>query len=608
MTLEKVIITTPIFYPTAEPHVGHIYSLIVAHLLKRSFHKKGNQSVLVSGCDEHGEKVAQKALEQGFKNPQEYVDKLSEKWQSTFQKLDLSPDIFVRTTDPEHTQFVEDILTRLYEKGDIYASTFEGDYCVDCEAFLTSTEMDSDKNCLIHKKKTEPRGEENYYFKVSKYIDKVKDLIKSGSFIMEERFAQDALNIIEASPKDLSISRPISRTTWGIPFPFDKNHVLYVWVDGLLSYISRASLNKNDAMVHVIGKDILKFHAIYWPAILFALDLPQPRIIVTGWILNRDEKMSKSLGNILSSEDILSNGGLDGFIHHTIGQVPFGEDLDMTISSLQDKYQSFCVNGLGNLVSRVSKIFTEHTIPLDHDLVKKSLDLNDGILENGFLYIDYLGYIQKILRDLDKYLTDSAPWKQKDPILKQEILAPVAGALKFLVPSLSLFFPAAAKAIDDNFPKTGNTLRCLQHLTLYPKLNIPTETVTASSKDPSKDIKIASPKSSTSQSITLDEFQKIHIRVALVTECTPVPDSHSLLNLKVHCGDPEDIKNLFSGLQKYVDPKDLIGKKVFILSNLQERKMRFGISQGMLLCTVDKNDKPYPVFPHPDSELGSLLS
>jgi methionyl-tRNA synthetase len=670
--------TTPIYYASGKPHAGHLYTTILTQIMKGHHLSAGNKVLTLTGMDEHGEKIAEKARDQGV-TPQAFVDALEPQWSKAWKDFGLDFDIFMRTTSPDHIKNVQEILSRCKANGDIYFGEHEGFYCVDCEEFLTPKQMDEDKKCLIHKRKTEIRKEGNYYFRTTKYTENIRELIHSGKLLRSKRYAAELLGMLESLDADLSISRPKTRTNWGIELPFDASHVTYVWFDALPNYLTGiggvsaapTSTYWRNA-VHFLGKDILRFHGIYWPAMLLSLGLPVPELFVHGWLLQSGEKMSKSLGNVITLESIRDHLGKDAFVNTVFRLVNPGDDIEISESLICERYNADLANGIGNLLSRTvtlaQKAFAGRYPPCSaQDLTEPELQIQQDALATvesvlsameDFRLADALRQIWTLIGAADRYLTLTKPWElmkfagqTTSPEYKQlvRILGTACGVLRLAGLLAYPFFPEKMVALltclgesvaeRNDFYQRARTFilqdtdRAERRLgevpRLFPRIELP-EAEPQPQVSAKKSGKVESAATQTNQSgpksgtasatatgsngspalaanIPFDQFQKVDIRVGLVEKAEIVEGSDKLLRVEVVLG-PHGVRQIFSGIRQWVKPEELAGRKVLIAANLDPRKMRFGVSEGMLLSTEGSDGKVSPVIVPDHLEPGSRLA
>jgi methionyl-tRNA synthetase len=661
MTTQSRFFTTPIYYASGKPHIGHIYATTLLNVLKNHYEHRGFDTRTLTGMDEHGEKVAEAAAQHGL-TPQKYVDDLAASWRHSFETFGLSFDVFMRTTSKEHRKNVQQILTTCHENGDIYFGEHEGHYCVACEDFLPLSEMDAEKNCLIHKRKTEPRKEGNYFFKTTKYREQLKELIKDGKVVANPRYINELLAMIEVLDRDLSISRPKSRTSWGIELPFDKEHVAYVWFDALPNYVTgvggveqaRTSTYWQNC-THILGKDILKFHGIFWPAICLSLKIKVPKLLVTGWLLSGGHKMSKSLGNVVSPDDFLPFGA-DTFTNIIFRGANPGEDLDVTIRSALERFNADLANGIGNLLSRtlgmLEKYCDKRIPPFHKDFLMESEKLLAVQAEQLVPYVctafdeyrlsDALQKIWELIGLTDKYIAEQKPWSllkvetPENKIRLENVLAHSVGVLRIVGFLTAAFFPEKMKTLLESLGENTSSLKgSLQNLTrfydtrvgyqfgtaprLYDRIDIelemakfPAEASGQAAEPTEKNKKPKAPKAGTdappsgeskdgkaSSLIAIEDFARVEIRVGTVVNAELVEGSDKLLKLQVSMGEL-GTRQIFSGIREWVKPEEIVNHKVLVVSNLAPRKMRFGTSEGMLLSaeTLDGTICPVSVAEH----------
>lgn len=656
MTSEHRYFTTPIFYATGEPHAGHLYTTTLLNILKNHYTNRGMQTLSLTGMDEHGEKIAEKAKSLGV-TPQQLVDSLAVSWKNTFDAFGLKSDIFMRTTDASHKRNVQAILQKCYDKGDIYFGEHEGYYCVDCEAFLTSKEMDESHHCLVHKRATELRKEGNYYFRTHKYTAQIIELVRQGQILSQKRYANELIAMAEALDSDLSISRPRTRTEWGIELPFDKKHVTYVWFEALLNYISgiggieEAQTNPFWAKAtHIIGKDILKFHALFWPAILLSLGLPLPRLLVTGWLLADGHKMSKSLGNVIGLDD-LAPYGRDAFTNTVFRLINPGDDLDLSIKLLLERFNADLANGIGNLLARtlgmIEKYFAKalprfapeaQTTAEEKLLAQSALALVTEVESafDAYRVGDALNHISALISKADKYISDQKPWelaKDQSPsgqVRLANVLAHAVGILRCVGFVAHAFFPEKMTELLESLGESTATLadahvraRRFQDIKvghtfgdipkLYQRVDVAAE---LAKRTPSETSALSAPPASPAPKsdkslpahISIDDFSKVEIRVGTVLKAELVEGSDKLLRLQVSLGEL-GLRQIFSGIRMWVKPESIVNRKVLVVANLAPRKMKFGMSEGMVLSSETTTaGEISPIYINEDIAEGSRLS
>lgn len=459
---KQIYITTPLYYVNAQPHLGHAYTTVIADVLKKYSLQKGLRTVFLTGTDEHGEKISQKAQEAGLPE-QAFVDGVAESFRAAWEALALEPDVFYRTTSASHKTLVQTVLSRLKAEDHIYFAEYEGKYCVGCERFLTDQELDAEGKCPDHKKVPEARKEGNYFFRMGKFQERLLEYYRAHSdAILPSRYMNETLAMLEGPLGDLSISRPKARVSWGIPLPFDEDHVTYVWFDALLNYLGGIGYDgtkeggaKFDAelwrnSVHLVGKDILKPHAIYWPTMLIAMGLdPFRRLQVGGFWISEGAKMSKSLGNVVDPVTLSKTYGVEAQRYFLLAEAPYGEDANFAMQSFVNKCNADLANGIGNLASRsltlVKKNFDSKMPVIGDDAAARELLVEVHALPAAFAeafeqakYHHALRLFSEIVGRCDRYVNDKAPWSlAKDPA-KREELGTVLGTLADALSTLSV--------------------------------------------------------------------------------------------------------------------------------------------------------------------------
>lgn len=565
--MKTYYVTTAIDYVNGNPHIGHAYEKLIADLLARWHRFLGEDVVFSVGTDEHGQKN-QEAADKRNISAQEFVDEQSSKFKEMYKSLKLSNDVFVRTTDEKHKTFVQDLVKKVNDNGDIYKGEYEGKYCVGCESYKTEKELE-DGNCLIHQKPVQVRKEQTYFFKQSKYQDQIKKWITDGAIFPESR-KNEILNRLEEPLQDLAITRLKENLTWGIDFPLDDGHVIYVWFDALPNYLSLLSdeqLNSHwPANAHVIGKDIMWFHAVIWPAILISAgyNLPE-KLLVHGFINDaKGHKMSKSIGNVIDPYKILKLYGLDALRFFTYSALVTGEDGNFSEEALIEKYNNQLGNDLGNLVKRLitltAKMQGGKLDPADDDL--KSSECIEEVKKhmNNFAFHQALDTIWTQVRKLNAYMNEKQPWRQEEG--RAQVLYCGLENVRILAHYLSPFIPDAADAIAKQL---GFELVKLEDLkygsqkydleiqpVLFPRLEKP------------------------------EEFS-LDFRVGKIVEIDELEGSDRLFVEKIDIGD--ETRQIVSGLREHYSKEDLLGKQVIVVANLKPAKLRGVESAGMVICS-----------------------
>jgi len=629
----KYYLTTPIYYVNAAPHIGHAYTTIAADTIKRWKRMQGYDVVLTSGTDEHGQKIERAAAAAG-KTPQQFTDIISAEFQRQWEILGLGIDRFQRTTAANHAAQVQDLFRRCLDNGYIYKGSYSGQYCVFDELYVNDAKAGDP--CPECGRPTETVSEENYYFKLSAFQQKLLDLYeKHPDFICPETRRNEVLAFVKQGLSDLSISRTTIK--WGIPVPNEDKHVFYVWFDALTAYMSAvAGENLWPADLHLIGKEIVRFHAIYWPAFLMAADLPLPKqIFAHGWLLFENDKMSKSRGNIVRATPIHTVLGTDALRYFLMREVVFGQDGSFSYDALVGRYNSDLANGLGNLASRTLAMIHQYrngVIPAcdgNQQIAQSVQEITAIVMEclDRFEFSKALEGVWSVIGAVDKYIVEQAPWKLAkggDPEAKRldEVLYTAAEALRIVTATLAPMLPESAAKIwaQLGFATPLDAVKTADlhwgHLQGGQKLGLagavfPRADVKASiekmmeleksevarqmellGQKPQPDpVAAAAVTASGSPVITIDDFGKVDLRVGLVKDAAAVKGSDKLLHLHVDIGEAEP-RSIMAGIAGAYKPEALVGRKVVIVANLAPRKLRGIESQGMIVAASREGDVP----------------
>ena len=612
--MEKFYITTAIAYTSRKPHIGNTYEIILTDAIARYHRYIGDDVFFLTGTDEHGQKIQEIAEKEGIK-PKKYVDRIAGQIKDIADLLNISYDKFIRTTDDYHVEAVQKIFKKLYDQGDIYKSEYEGWYCTPCESFWTETQLKDGKcpDCGREVKKTK---EEAYFFKMSKYQDKLMKYIEENpEFIQPESRKKEMVNnFLKPGLQDLCVSR--TSFNWGIPVTFDNKHVIYVWIDALSNYITalgyspdcKGELYKKywPADVHIIGKDILRFHTIYWPIMLMALGEPLPKqVFGHPWMLFGEEKMSKSRGNVIYAEDLVRHFGVDAVRYYSLHEMPFAQDGTITYETFITRFNSDLANTLGNLVNRTVAMLNKYfggvigsknnSGEFDDDLKKTAIETVSAVGEKmkTFHIADSLDEIWKIVDRANKYIDETMPWvlaKNDDTKPRLEtVLYNLAETIRIIASLLSPFMPATAAAIAEQI---GNPDISYESIKTFGLLKEGSKTAEAKplfrridmekkleelAEENKPQINIASFK----DYIEFEDFEKLDIRVGKVIECEKVKKSEKLLRFTLEVGS--ETRQILSGISKYHTPEELIGKNVIFIANLKPRKIMGLESCGMIL-------------------------
>ena len=648
---KNVYITTPIYYVNDIAHIGHAYTTIIADMLARYSRLVGHNTYFLTGTDEHGQKIAQSA-EARNKTPKEYADEISGKFRSLWDDFDITYDKFIRTTDEEHKTGVQKAFLSMFENGDIYKGDYEGFYCVPCETFYPQSQLIDEQFCPECSRATIVVNEESYFFRLSKYQDKLLKWYEDNpDCILPRAKKNEVVNFVKNGLKDLSISR--TSFDWGVKLPESMNepkHVMYVWLDALLNYTTalgygtdEKNMNFWPANIHLVGKDILRFHAIYWPAFLMSLNLPLPKHIAShGWWTRDGEKMSKSKGNVVNPKEVADAYGLDAFRYFLLREVPFGQDGDFSQKALIDRINSDLGNDLGNLLNRImgmsGKYFDFNVSSKDVEKFhKKEIEEVNSIIDSLESYIynmqinRYLEDIWKILTIGNKAINDYEPWNLIKDEKTEEAMALVALITNIMAKVallLDCVMPHKIKSIasclgldisTENYNKLILNKELLSDLkitkidALFPRVEDillaqpPTSDVSQNEAEKVDSSKIELEKLNIEDNlITIDKFFEATIKVGTIIEAQEVPKSSKLLLLKVDLGENRP-RQILAGIKEFYSANDLVGTQACVAANLKPAKLMGYVSEGMLLAAKDENGLSL-IRPEKPKKIGTKIS
>lgn len=636
---EKYYITTPIYYPSGNPHIGHCYTTVACDSIARFRRMQGKDVIFLTGTDEHGLKIEQKAQEKGV-TPKEYVDEIVAVFKKLWSYMNISYDRYIRTTDDYHIETVQKIFKQLYDQGYIYKGEYKGKYCTPCESFWTESQL-VDGKCPECGREVTQASEEAYFFKISPFADRIEKLLLETDYLQPKSRAVELVNnFIKPGLEDVCVSR--TSFSWGVPVSFDNKHVVYVWIDALSNYISALGYNNEKygdfdrfwpADLHMVAKDIMRFHAIIWPAMLMALELPLPKhLAVHGWITFNGQKMSKSIGNVVDPLVLGERYGADAIRYHILREMALGADSSFSNEIMINRINSDLANDLGNLVSRtvamVEKYFAG-TIPaqkesedIDRELIDMALALRDKVAS----FIDKtqlnnaLAEIFKVISRANKYIDETTPWiLGKDESKKARLACVLYNLLEVIRISttlLSCFMPSTMPEVwkqigaEESIITYENAAKFSvlpQETTvhkgapLFPRIDVDKEieelnTLIAKQAEAAQKAQKTQKKEIEGLAeITFDDFSKVELRVAEITDCEPIKRAKKLLKIMVNDGS-DTPRQIVSGIAPWYKPEELIGKNVIIVANLKPAKLCGEMSNGMLLAGDVSDDDVKVLF------------
>ncbi len=623
---KKFYITTAIAYTSRKPHIGNAYDIVLADMIARYKRMMGFEVFLQTGSDEHGQKIEEYANKAGI-TPKEYVDGVSAQIKGVWDSLNTSYDKFIRTTDEDHEKIIQKIFKKLYDQGDIYKGHYEGKYCVPCESFFTSSQL-VDGKCPDCGREVVDAKEEAYFLKLSKYQDRLIEYYEQNpDFIKPESRKNEMINnFLKPGLSDLCVSRTSFK--WGIPVPFDDKHVIYVWIDALSNYITGIGYDPDGsseqfdklwpADLHVIGKDIVRFHTIYWPIILMALGLPLPKqVLGHPWLLVGEDKMSKSKGNVIYADDMAKRFGVDAVRYYLLSEMPFTQDGTITYESFITKYNADLANTLGNLVNRsiamTNKYFGgkvcagENSEPCDLELIKTAEETIKKYHElmDSYHNADVCEAVISLAKRCNKYIDETAPWtlakEETKTAYLQNVLYNLLECIRLLGVMLTPIIPESAESISKQIGTDNRELSfgavkeysVGEAKPLFARLDA--EKIAAEIEAEKKEKAETAENVAKISQIGIEDFAKVELKAAKITACEPIPKAKKLLKLTLDDGSGTD-RTVASGIAKYYKPEDLVGHTVIVVANLKPAKLCGVESNGMILAADCSEDDVKVLF------------